>query len=573
LEMVKASLKELPEENLNELILYETYTKKSLERKDELLEDEKLDTSPTAVIKNMMEILEEIAVRLHQSNEEYVYLSEFKGPLELRKRLWTMTVDDETTSEDETARIAVRSLLRRIKPNEESESKKWPVDFCHRSMREYFVAHGVCKMLKNNLKEARQFLKNHSLNHEIVFFASELMKKDDFEYEENLLNLIQSTKDLNDMEKLNIAYLGCNAVNLLYRYKGSLPGTDWSNLILNGANLSEADLSGKDFSNSSLQYANLDNVNFKNANFSNCNLTGVRLEETSEIESIGVSPGRNVYVSYSDGVIREWVYERVHTPYSKILYKDKKSRNIKLTALPGNDMTILAGQYLAFYDNVNNELERKSIFAIKSEVKLIKASLDALLLLEVKDSQNILHLVNLKKQEIIKSISIPLSIHYDHLDDRAFIIYDEKTGIQLIDISSKKRENLPIQLQQGDYITCLNTHRCRHLPGQYRLSVGQKNGAIQIWDINLDEWEARLLFKEKFHEKTIKDIAFIDEERIIFGGFDKKLSLISINQKGELKCDPLELKIAMQCQGMQINGVVREEERSLLEKLIAKASS
>jgi hypothetical protein len=34
----------------------------------------------------------------------------------------------------------------------------------------------------------------------------------------------------------------------------------------------------------------------------------------------------------------------------------------------------------------------------------------------------------------------------------------------------------------------------------------------------------------------------------------------------------LELKIAMQCQGMQINGVVREEERSLLEKLIAKAS-
>ena len=65
----------------------------------------------------------------------------------------------------------------------------------------------------------------------------------------------------------------------------------------------------------------------------------------------------------------------------------------------------------------------------------------------------------------------------------------------------------------------------------------------------------------------------IDEEKVIFNGFDKKLSLISINQKGELKCDPQELKIAMQCQGMQINGVVREEERLLLEKLIAKASS
>jgi Leucine-rich repeat (LRR) protein/Flp pilus assembly protein TadD len=578
LEMVKFSLKDLPEEDLNELALYETYTRQSLERKEDYLEDEKLETPPEMVVKNMLAILEEIAIKLHQSNEEFVYLSEFKGANELKKRLWKMIVYDEAimeevTRDDEKTRIAVRSLLRRIDPHEKSRSKKWPVDFCHRSMREYFVARGVCKMLKNNLKEAKQFLKNHSLNHEIVFFASEIMKKDDFEYEENLLNLIRTTKNLNNMEKLNIGYLGCNAVNLLYRYKGSLPGTDWSNLILDGANLSEADLSGKDFFNSSLQYANLDNVNFKNANFSNCNLTGVRLEETSEIESIGISPGRNVYVSYIDGVIREWVYEQVHTPYSKILYKDKKLRNIQIFALPGNDMTILAGQYLAYYDNVDNQLLRKSIFAIKFEVKLIKPSLDALLLLEMKDSQNILHLVNLKEQEVIKSIGIPLSIHYNHLDDRAFIIYDDKIGIQLIDLSSKKRENLPIQLQKGEYITCLNTHRCRHLPGQYRLGVGQKNGAIQIWDINLDEWEASLLFKEKFHEKTIKDIAFIDEERIIFGGFDKKLSLISINQKGELKCEPQELKIAMQCQGMQINGIVREEERSLLEKLIAKASS
>jgi hypothetical protein len=51
------------------------------------------------------------------------------------------------------------------------------------------------------------------------------------------------------------------------------------------------------------------------------------------------------------------------------------------------------------------------------------------------------------------------------------------------------------------------------------------------------------------------------------------MDLITINQKRELKCEPQELKIAMQCQGMQIDGVVREEERLLLEKLIAKASS
>ncbi|MCP4149138.1 MAG: hypothetical protein GY757_15435, partial [bacterium] len=76
----------------------------------------------------------------------------------------TRSFADDTVKEDETARIAVRSLLRRIEPDERDETKKWAVDFCHRSMREYFVARAICKMLENNLNEVWTFLKNYSLN-------------------------------------------------------------------------------------------------------------------------------------------------------------------------------------------------------------------------------------------------------------------------------------------------------------------------------------------------------------------------------------------------------------------------
>jgi len=57
--------------------------------------------------------------------------------------------------------------------------------------------------------------------------------------------------------------LGCNAVNILYQYKNELPGINWTNLVLDGANLANANFSGKNFSNTHLKFANLDNVKFR----------------------------------------------------------------------------------------------------------------------------------------------------------------------------------------------------------------------------------------------------------------------------------------------------------------------
>ncbi|MCU0289669.1 MAG: NACHT domain-containing protein, partial [Acidobacteria bacterium] len=210
LEMLKATLKKLPNQDLDELTLYETYISLSLERKGEYLDDEKLETSPEIIIENLKEILENVSIKLHQSEGEFIYLSDIHGAQQLINRLWNMSNPIDCTGDDEMGRIAVRSLLRRVMTGQEDESKQWPVDFCHRSMREYFVARAVCKMMEQNLDQAKQFLRSCRLSYEIIFFAAKMMKKNQsFDYTVNLRKLIMGAKYNSINEKIKAGYIGC----------------------------------------------------------------------------------------------------------------------------------------------------------------------------------------------------------------------------------------------------------------------------------------------------------------------------------------------------------------------------
>ncbi len=66
------------------------------------------------------------------------------------------------------------------------------------------------------------------------------------------------------------------------------------------------------------------------------------------------------------------------------------------------------------------------------------------------------------------------------------------------------------------------------------------------------------------YEKTVKDIAFIDPTRIVSGGFDRKILLLEIDKEGKLKLID-ELKMNMQCRDMKTDGIIRDEERLILE--------
>jgi uncharacterized protein YjbI with pentapeptide repeats len=548
--MVKFSLKKLPNKDLDELVLYETYTQKSLERKSEFLEDEDLANPLKLIIDNMKIILEEVAVKLHHSDAEFIYLSDIHGPPQLLKKLWEMSNPEDQTHDDEIGRIAVRSLLKRIGIGISEEGKKWPVDFCHRSMREYFVARAVCKMVEHSPEQAKQFLKNCYLNYEIVFFAGKIMKNSGFNYTGNLLQLIRATKYQSQEQKFKVGHLGSNAANLLYQYRETLPQDDWSHLVLDGVDFSGADLSGKNFSHTSFHYANLDNANFTNADFSNCDLTGVRLEEASPVQAIAVSSDKNIYGLYDDGIIREWKYKRVRTPYWVNLEEIQTTTDVRLIAQPGNDVSLVDNRRLMFFDKENKQLMPKAVIDIKPTLKLLKASSENILIIEERENQRVLQVVDLEEQAIIKSMKIGTFTLFDHLGTSAFVLYERDQGLQIVDATSQRRRT--IVMAHSEDITCLATWPCKDMDDQYRIAAGQANGAVIILQITLKEWN--------------------DENRVLSGGFDKKIFLAQISRKEDSKYKPIEFKMHLQCKGMKIDGIKPDEKRRLLKKLISNAS-
>jgi hypothetical protein len=72
--------------------------------------------------------------------------------------------------------------------------------------------------------------------------------------------------------------------------------------------------------------------------------------------------------------------------------------------------------------------------------------------------------------------------------------------------------------------------------------------------------------------KFFKDICFIDECRIVTGGLDKTIKLLTFNPAGKPIGEPKEFKMTLQCQGMKIDGVIRDQERKRLRESIDKAT-
>jgi len=572
LEMIRGSLKKLLVENLNEYILYDTYVRDSLERKKEYRDDKTKQTLDPKITDNLLHLLGVVAQELYQSKREFVYLSDIRGNTEIKEWLWDLDNPDKETTEDETTRAATRSLLKRVEVKNQPGDKKWPVDFCHRSIREYFVAGAVCNSIEKSLEEAGEFLRRCFLSHEILFFAGEIMKNKEFDYEPSLIQLIKATRAVENINRINCGYLGGNAVNLLYRYKGKLPGDDWTNLILNVAILPNADLSGKDFSGTTFQYANLDNVNLSGANFSNCDLTEVRIEETTPVESVAVAPDRNILALYRDGVMREWVYQHHKREISSHLAENIKGKNLKLIALPGNDLTVMQAGCIHYYDRISGKFELKAEFETRPDIHLIKANRKYLLLNEKSGIENRVHLVDLDKEAIIRTRECPPFALCDHFDDHGLIIIDQNEKVKFLDFipSNDSDYLLPIL----DRVTCLATCKCENMEDHYLLALGLHTGIVQVWQIQVKQRQYNQLLEKLLHKQNqaIKDIAFVDDSCIVTGGLDKAIKLLKFNQGEQTVGDPIEFKLALQCRGMKIDGVIRENiEQKKLKELLENA--
>lgn len=581
LQMVKETLDELPEENLDEVILYETYIEKSLTRKKRNLDDAALKVPPREIHSNLIGILEEVALRLQGSEENFVLLEEFVSPDEqnLAKLLWKMSESDEVIDElvgekgkvveDATARVGVRSLLTRIKTDDNTH--KWPVDFCHRSMREYFVARGICRALYENKERAKKLLAKLPLNHEILYFAAELMRqKNAREYESALLSLTRSTRGTSQC-----GTLGGNAVTILYRLKGELPGDDWSELNLDGADLSGADLANKNFSGTSLRYANLDNVNFEGADFCHCDLTGVQIEETASVLAVAANHlGDRIIAAYGDNTIREWnISQRLKNEWKTIGRNTNGFINWIGTS-PHSSLCALTNEEVIFYDfKDQGELLERARFRMKPEYRQVVVKENNLLLVSKKEHDpNKVLLIDLKQQKIRGSVELEKVALSENFDRKTFVMSEEGTSLRIAETTNSSLESA-ITLSAHE-VTSLCVFSCKKY-SRYLLACGQRNGEVFVWQIDFfkGKWKEKLLLKRYDHDDSVSSLAFLDDSRIISGGIDRKIFVIRFgsdigNTKGKKEN---ELHLTAKCRGMKIEGVKRDRERRMLETLISKA--
>lgn len=574
LQMIRQTLSELPKNNLNEVILYKTYINKSLRRKIELLDDDKMEILPDEIYSNLIRILESTAIKLQMSNQEFICLAEeFSGKDEkdLAKRLWQISDSDDlvcknieqekTIIDDATARVGIRSLLTKV--TIEKDEVKWPVDFCHRSMREYFVAMGICSTLMNDMEKAREFFGKLQLNPEILYFASEMMKEDSKIYEEKLSQIILENKS-NMREKVSVG----NVATLLYRLKGELPGEDWSDLNLEGANLSGADLSGKNFFATNLRNSCLDNANFEMADFRECDLTGVRIEETSKALSIALHPsGSKIIAAYEDNIIREWkIAQRFKLEYRN-LGKCKKGSIRQLFSYNGSDLCLIMNEEAFLYDySDTNELIQKACFKIKPEYKHIVAKKDGLILIyEDEEQMKRAFCVN-TQHEILCSKEVKDLTICEILNPQIFIIA-ANNNIKIV-CEGNDRETITLEVSE---LTSLCTF-CLKKEEKYLVACGQRNGNVLVWKIDIldEKIQYKPLLNSHIHDGIASSLVFLDETRIISSGLDRKISIHRF-EEGSEDLQGITEKIfylTVKCEGMRVEGLKSDTERKMLEKLI-----
>ena len=112
LQMMKETLPNLPDDDFDEAVLYETSIMNSLRRKAEMLEDKSMRTLRDEAIQGMMQLLESLAKELLINDGRPVDLREFGGQrIDIARVLWKMSVSD---AGDEQAQDALARARRPI---------------------------------------------------------------------------------------------------------------------------------------------------------------------------------------------------------------------------------------------------------------------------------------------------------------------------------------------------------------------------------------------------------------------------------------------------------------------------
>ncbi|MFD2415413.1 pentapeptide repeat-containing protein [Amycolatopsis pigmentata] len=589
LEMIKETLRDLPGDTFSEMILYNTYINKSLRTKWELLADPGDELTSHELIENLKEILEDVALRLQESNGAFLYLRDYhdddRG--KIAERLWEMRdqpVPREPfllASQDDAAnRVGIRSLLKAVPA---PTPERWPVDFFHRSMREYFVARSIARSLAADAQRARQILSAAPLLPEIAHFVATILRSHQDDAALAVLeDLARSATTDHDG-----AYLGGNAFTLLRGAGGLLAEKDWSGLRLDHARLRSANLQGARFTGSSLRYANLDNANLQDADLTGADLEGVRLEETSQVLAVTALHGNRVIAAYEDRSLRKWHRQPGAGWESQVVVTlDHKADQLQVTPMgrvlaSGEGMLSvldMAGDADGPGESVeaagSSETREDSIIpcAFRTSSRCRAAVLGArnALFTEEKDSGELLITwLDMTSTRVLDTLHVDETVMaWTQLDKGlfAFAVPDAVYVVSLL--GDDGRQAITVA---DPAVTCLSV---RADSDYVLLAAGHRDGSVSLTRIDpADTGVVAPQWTRRMHDGPVTDIFLDTEDQVITGSTDRRVCVtrVSAIRSNSPTSDGAEsavqrLHLTLRCKGVRFDGVRTEHEREKLRR-------
>lgn len=554
LQMLKQTLHELPQD-LDEVSVYESYARKSLQRKVDLLDDPELRSSRDESIQHLMSGLGVIAEELQCSKTPYVSLKSLRyrtGPF--AELLWRLTGEEQLES-DAQARIGTRSLLSRVNATE--GDGQWLVDFCHRSIREYFVARQLVDCLAEGHEPATEFLIRVPVNHEILYFTACLIRRFQGEVPlRSLCDLISHSRAGDDEHGL-----GGKALTVLLRAAKTLP----CDLRLTGRNfdhadLEDSDISGLDFSGSTFRRANFANTRMENADLSQCDLTDVRLHETTAVLAVTARSPSRVFAAYEDGSIWEWETGAGEKNDSRIVFSQQGLRMSRLGLTSDGVPWGIAGRELLLFEMSQSEWSCMARIPLSQTCADVTAG-DRLLAVLQTDKKVRCSVVDLEEYGVTLQVPMEESSVFSAPEAGLLCLRENETAVRLV--GSIEGSDVDIQIPAGN---AMSIHAVARSVREILVAVGASDGTVKAFAINAagDSVVVTPLFEKRIHSAPISSVTFADFQTIVSGGTDRMIALTHLSN---MAATSRRFQLSLRCKGLKTDGIKPDAQRKRLDEL------
>ena len=597
--MVSQNLADSQADFSSEINIYRTYIQNCLKigGKVEFLEKTNCyDMTSDDLVAGMLEIMKLVAMKMHLSDKDYICLRNFDNISQVSslnrdtfvRLLWNKLTESDLEKKDKDDalhRVGVRSLLAIAKVGvNEQDAQKWPVEFCHRSIREYFVSVGIADALCGGVSDALKVLSEVDINHEVLRFTAELMKSKNHDYTQTLCDLAAISRSKNfekcPDEKRRLSRLGKASATLLYKWSGELHFQDWDRMMLDGANLAGANLKQKNFRSSSLRYANLTNAILNDADLRDADLTGVRLEKTGEVLSLSVPSSLDgFYAAYRDGTVRWWSFNKGLEISSKVIFNlaeddhNRKSSQVDIVAYPGFGLCVWDKDSVHFIDVYEKKVQKVGSFSRFSQNLTVQITKNEVLVLDSKQNGQrkatifdltLSYLTDttcLMVEHVAYCTALGKNAVATILSDGDILIYPCKAE------KEKNHENPnPVKIGKINNPSCISSIYVDKINTTFYIACGNQDGYIGLWKCSLDGFGECIHYDQFFHEQihtgVINAICFADKDKFLSGGKDGKIYCINLTEEIN---DRTLYELNLLCQGAKIAGLKSERERRILE--------